>query len=507
MTVFLRRSCGAALAYAVATQGVFADVTANDVWADWQAYLSGMGYEVSGDQSVSGNVTTIANMSMAMALPDTEGQFKVVVPEMILTENGDGTVNIDFPDSFPVTISGESEGEAFSADLLYSHDALNMVVSGTPDNMTYDYTANSLTLALDSMEFGDEAVSKDMLGLNLQMNEVAGTSQMKIGENRDIAQQFTAANLTYDVAFDEPDSEDTGRISGKLDDLTFEGDTTIPPGFDVANVQDIYGAGFAASGTFTYGKGNTEMAGTAEGEAFSLSSSSEGGRFTGSIDAQRLVYDLAQNSTKLAVTTADLPFPIEIAMANAGLKFEFPVQASEEIQPFGFGMNLTDFTMSDVLWSMFDPAGALPRDPATIALDTTGTAKVLVDFMDPEAVEDLEASDGVPGELHSLKINELLVSLVGAELTGNGDFKFDNSNTEAFDGMPAPSGIANLKLVGANALIDKLIGMGFVSEDDALGARMMMGLMAVPGEEPDTLNSKIEFTEDGQILANGQRIK
>ena len=36
---------------------------------------------------------------------------------------------------------------------------------------------------------------------------------------------------------------------------------------------------------------------------------------------------------------------------------------------------------------------------------------------------------------------------------------------------------------------------------------MMMGLMAVPGEEPDTLNSTIEFTEDGQILANGQRIK
>ncbi len=507
MTVFLRRSCGAALAYAVATQGAFAEITANDVWADWQAYLGGMGYEVTGDQSTSGDVTTIANMTMAMALPETDGQFNMVIPEMTLTENGDGTVNIDFPDSFPVSISGESDGEAFSADLLYTQDALNMVVSGTPEEMTYDYTANSLTLALDSMKFGEEAVSQDVLGLNFTMNEVAGSSLMKIGEMRDIAQKFTASTMSYDVAFDEPDSDDDGRISGKLDDLAFEGDTTIPAGFDVTNVQDLYGAGFAASGTFTYGSGSTEMAGTAEGEAFSLSSSSEGGEFTGSIDAQRLVYDLVQNSTKLAVTTADLPFPIEIAMANAGLKLEIPVAASEEIQPFGFGLNLTDFTMSDVLWSLFDPAGALPRDPATIALDTTGTAKVLVDFMDPEAVEALETSEVAPGELHSLKINELLVSLVGAELTGDGDFKFDNSNTEAFDGMPAPSGVANLKLVGANALLDTLIGMGFVSENDALGARMMMGLMAVPGEEPDTLNSTIEFTEDGQILANGQRIK
>ncbi len=507
MTVFLRRSCGAALAYAVATNGAFADVTANDVWADWQAYLGGMGYDVTGDQSVSGNVTTIANMTMAMAIPDTEGTFDMVIPEMTLTENGDGTVNIGFPASFPMTISGEAEGETFSADLMYAHDALEMVVSGTPENMTYDYTANSLTLSMDSMEFDGETVSSDMFALNVQMNEIAGTSQMQIGEMRDIAQQFTASSLSYDVAFNEPESEDTGRISGKLDGLKFDGDTIIPPGMDVANIEDIYKAGFAASGTFTYASGSTEMAGTAEGEPFSLSSSSEGGSFTGSIDAQRLVYDLAQNSTKLAVTTSDLPFPIEIAMANAGLKFELPVQASEEIQPFGFGMNLTDFTMSDVLWSMFDPASALPRDPATIALDATGTAKVLVDFMDPEAVEELETSDIVPGELHSLKINELLVSLVGAELTGDGDFTFDNSNTEEFDGLPAPSGVANLKLVGANALLDTLIGMGFVSENDALGARMMMGLMAVPGEEPDTLNSKIEFTEDGQILANGQRIK
>ena len=67
--------------------------------------------------------------------------------------------------------------------------------------------------------------------------------------------------------------------------------------------------------------------------------------------------------------------------------------------------------------------------------------------------------------------------------------------------------MANLTLSGANALLDKLIAMGFVSEDDAMGARMMMGMLAVPGDAPDTLNSKIEINEQGHILANGQRIK
>ncbi|WP_170369182.1 DUF2125 domain-containing protein [Ruegeria arenilitoris] len=507
MSVFFRRSCGAALAYAVATQGAFADLSANDVWSDWQAYMGSMGYTITGEQNTSGDVTTITNMTMKMDLPEGEGSFDMVVPEMTLTENGDGTVSIEFPESFPMTVSGQAEEEEFSVDILYSQTGLKMLVSGSPDDMTYDYSASKLALALDNIMVDGEAMPDDALDLGFEMINLAGASRMQIGEGRKVDQNFTAANLTYDLNFQDPETGEDARINGKLDQLEFEGKNVIPEGFSLADVEGAYEAGFAFDGIFTYGAGQTSIAGTSEGEAFSMASSSDGGRFGASIDAERLAYDVEQNNAKLEVTTADLPFPIEIAMAKAGLKLEAPIQASEEVKPFGFAMNLTDFTMSDILWSMFDPAGALPRDPATIALDATGTAKVLLNFLDPEVAEALESSDEVPAELHSLKVNELLVSMVGAKLTGTGDFTFDNSNTEEFGGVPAPAGEANLQLVGANALIDKLIGMGFMSENDAMGARMMMGMMAVPGDQPDTLNSKIEFTKDGQILANGQRIK
>ena len=56
------------------------------------------------------------------------------------------------------------------------------------------------------------------------------------------------------------------------------------------------------------------------------------------------------------------------------------------------------------------------------------------------------------------------------------------------------------------ALLEKLIQMGFVSEDDAMGARMMMGMLAVPAGE-DTLTSKIAINDEGHISANGQRLK
>ena len=73
--------------------------------------------------------------------------------------------------------------------------------------------------------------------------------------------------------------------------------------------------------------------------------------------------------------------------------------------------------------------------------------------------------------------------------------------------LPAPEGEADLKLVGGNGLLDKLVEMGLVPEDQAMGARMMMGLFAVPGEGEDTLTSKIVVNEEGHVLANGQRLK
>lgn len=507
MSVLLRRCGGAALAYAIATQGAFADLTADDVWSDWQTYFEAMGYTVTGDQNTSGNVTTITNMTVSMAFPEDDGQLQIVIPEMTLTENGDGTVGIGMPKSFPMTVSGVAEDEEFSVDVIYSQEQLDMVVSGSPQEMTYDYSASALSVVMDSITVDGEQLPEDTFAVSLGFSDLDGSSIMKVGEVRNIAQTFNAADMSYSVRFKDPENNDTGLIDGKLNELAFTGDNVIPSGFDLSDPQAFYDAGFAFAGEFTYASGATSISGTSEGEAFSMGSSSEGGRFAASIDGQRLAYDIEQNNAKLAVTTADLPFPIELAMTNAGLKFEFPVQQSDEIQPFGMAVNMTDFTMSDVLWSIFDPAGVLPRDPATIALDATGTAKVLMNILDPEAAIALENSDASPGELHSLKINELLVSLVGAKLTGTGDFEFDNTNTQEFDGLPTPSGVANLQLVGANALIDKLIGMGMMSDSDALGARMMMGMMAVPGDAPDTLNSTIEFTKDGQIIANGQRIK
>ncbi len=509
MSVFFRRSCGAAIAYAVASQGAWAELTANDVWADWQAYMGGMGYSISGGESTSGNVTTVSDLTMSMAIPDAEASFELIMPEVTFTENGDGTVAIGMPEQFPITVNIAADGEdPVKLVLDYALTNMAMVVSGTPTDMTYTYSVDKNAVSLASVEAEGETMPEGALNVSFVLDALAGTSQMKIGDTmRDIAQNMTAGTITYDVAFDDPESDDAGTLSGSIADVSYSGAGSIPNEIDATDYGAFLNSGFKFDGAFSYKSGNGAMQGTGDGEEFAMSSKSTGGDFRFAMDSNHLLYDLGQSGSEISVTVSDLPFPIDLKMAKSGFKLDVPIQAGDAPQPFAFGMNLTDFTMSDMIWGMFDPAGALPRDPATVALDTTGTAKVLVDFLDPAVAETLEKTGAAPGELNSLKINQLLVSMVGAKLAGTGDFEFDNSNLEAFDGMPAPSGVANLEISGANALIDKLIAMGFVSDQDAMGARMMMGLLAVPGDAPDTLKSTIEINKQGHIVANGQRIK
>ena len=115
----------------------------------------------------------------------------------------------------------------------------------------------------------------------------------------------------------------------------------------------------------------------------------------------------------------------------------------------------------------------------------------------------MQSFDGSPVELEQVDVNKLQLSIAGAELSGTGEFEF---KTTAL-GVPQPIGAIDLTLVGGNALIDGLVSIGLLPEQQAMGARMMLGLLAVPGGEPDTLNSKIEINEMGHISANGQRIQ
>lgn len=511
MSVLFKRGGAAALVYSISVSGAWADLTAQDVWSDWQAYLSGAGYAISATESLSGGTLTITDLAMAITIADisdgADGNFTVHIPDITLTEKGDGTVAMSMPAQAMLVVDGDADGDKVHIEMDYNQTGMSMIVSGAPNDMTYNYTAAAVEIGLANVTVDGETMPPGLMAAAVTMNNVITSARMQVGAMRTVSQNMRAESLDYAMSFDDPESDDGGTFEGRLVNLGFEGSGDIPLDMDPSNMRTMLDQGFAFDGTFTYGGGKMHLDAVGDGENVRVDSNSQGGLFRVAMDSKSLTYNLGQTGVNLEMESGELPFPVAMSMAESGLKLTMPAALSDDEQDFAFALNLTDFTMSDMIWMIFDAGEVLPRDPASILVDLTGKAKVFFDIFDAEAAMQMGENGEPPAELNQLSVNDLLVSAAGAALSGNGAFTFDNADLVSFDGVPRPEGILNLKLVGANGLLDKLIQMGFVADQDAMMARGMMGMFASPGDGPDTLNSKIEVNAEGQVFANGQRLK
>ena len=508
MTRYFRYGSCAALICSLSAPAAYADLTAQDVWQEWNNYLTSTGYDVTADTETSGDTLTVSNLKMMIPVPDEDTVVTLGIPSMALVENGDGTVNAIFPASLPISVEVEgSDTEELHAVVTMTHSNGKMLISGDPSQYTYVHSSDTLEFELTSLTIEDKPDASDAIKAKFSVNGSNGESTIGLGDMRSFTQDYKADSLSYDLTFSDPDSTDAGSFKGELSGLSMNGSGEMPTEFDNSDMAAMLAAGFKMKGNMSYSAGNSDIQGSGDGQEFSATTSSQGGSVAVQMDSTNIGYDLKSQNTTVAVTASELPFPVSLEMAQAALSFLLPVAKTEDPQDFSFAMNLQDFKMSDMLWNLFDPQGTLPRDPATVSIDTTGKATLAFDMLDPEAAMQMETIGTPPGELNEIDINNLLISMVGAKLEGQGNFTFDNSDLESFGGAPRPQGEMDLSLTGANGLLDKLIEMGFVSSQDAMGARMMMGMLAVPGEGPDSLKSKIEINEQGQILANGQRLK
>ncbi|THD76697.1 DUF2125 domain-containing protein [Thalassobius vesicularis] len=495
----------AATALCMTGSAGFADVTAQDVWAAWTEQMTQYGYSIKADENMSGGLLSLTNIAMHIDLPEDGGVLDLTVPEMGFRENGDGTVQMVMPASMPVKMHvAPKEGEVVDLTITYATQGLAAVISGNPGAMTHNYTAASAALALSDLVVDGKPV--EIGQISMTMTNVQGSSSTEKGAVISAKQRFAADTLDYTVDMMDPKgSGERVFLKGGLKGLDGGGYSNMPEGADMQDMAAAMKAGFGFDGSFSHKGGSNEFSFNGKSDQMQGKSSSGGGMIRVAMDAGRLIYDVMASGVSLEAMSSELPLPISLQMAQAGFKLAMPLMASDAAQDYQVSVTLGDFTMADMLWGIFDPTGQLPRDPATIALDISGQAKLSHDLLDETQMKDL--GEGAPGQIDSANINALTVRVAGAELTGAGGFTFDNTDTTSFDGIPRPQGQMNLKLVGGNGLLDKLVAMGFVPEDQAMGARMMMGLFAVPGDGPDTLNSKIEVNAEGHVLANGQRLK
>jgi hypothetical protein len=488
--------------------GAQADVTATDVWSDLKSYLEDFGYEVAGTENQSGDTLTVSDATFTTELPDNEGSVRISASALTFTDTGAGEVTIGLPERMPIAVElTPQDGEPASFTLMTTQTAPQLTASGEVNDMTYAYSADALEMVAQDIVVDGEAMPPDSVDLRVKLSDLAQTTRMQVADLRSYSQEMSAGELTYNITFvvPEEDGGGDGTFSGRLNGLTLDGEGDIPLDPDATEVDQMLEAGLVFQGAFDYTEGSGNVAlNSPEGPLVS-STSSNGGRIALSLGADGVEYDLVQRDFASNIEQMpQMPFPVSLAAAEIGTKVSVPLRASPEEQDFSLGLRVMDFTVSDTVWGLFDPAGQLPRDPATVEVDLTGKAKLDMNFTDPPATA--SASGEVPGQVTALTVNRLLVSAIGAQVTAAGAFTFDNSDLTTFAGMPRPEGAIDLRVEGANALIDKLVQMGLLPEEQAMGARMMIGLFGVPAGE-DTLNSRIEINEQGHVLANGQRLQ
>ncbi|MBM1221831.1 DUF2125 domain-containing protein [Ponticoccus sp. SC2-23] len=493
-------TCAAALFAAGAAQ---ADVTAQDVWDRWQEGLAVYGEEgiTIGSQEMVGPSLTITDLTMSMTDPEMgDVEVTATIPSIVLTENGDGTVSVVMSESYPIRIIDSPQNQA---TVMVTQAGLDLQVSGTPDAMVYDISADKLSISLDEITDGGEPMQAEAL---LSLNGVSGNYTASYGDLNTVVYAVTTGGIDMLVDVSDPDGEGYLNFSGQIADLAIAGDISIPADMDYDAPESMFIDGFAVDTSYEFGQSAYLLDFMDGSDAANGTLSASNGTFGLSIDYDAVTYSTGFSDLAVNFTASDVPLPIEFSIAEYDMGIDMPLSSSETASPLGARFILRDLAISDMIWGMVDPGASLPHDPLTVAIELSGMGRLFFDMMDPAQAMQATSGSDLPGELDSLSLDDLTIRGAGAEILGSGAFTFDFTDFQTIPGAPRPEGELNLAINGVNGLIDTLVQMGLVPEQQVMGAQMMMGAFTRPVGE-DMLETTIEINSEGHILANGQRLQ
>ena len=487
---------------AVCASPAFADVTAQDVWANQQALFTAMGGTLSGELADDGTVSPELNF----ILPDGAASMQIKAGPITLTDNDDGTVTVTYPSPFSVTVAGGAPDEGtFTLDMVMTHSSYTSVANGNPGDIAYDTSADNIRIEVTNLTMdngSDEEV--EMTGI-LDMSSWISMSRITEGNVIAYSSQSTtgASSAEFQSTIDDVVATST--------QTTLPLETAIAAslpagGSDLMNLSQATRNGLSIA-LESSGEGSTSATETRLNGDILNSQSTETGEQTFALVFDESGLVMNADADGFALTMNDpmvLPQPIDFAIDAVAMNLDLPLNASTEAQDFRVATSLTGIAIGDVVWDMFDPAGELPRDPADISFDITGIGTNGMDLLDFASMTQMAGPP--PVQVDEVTIQNLRIAAVGAEATARGSMTFDWTDFSTIPGMPRPEGQVTVNLNGANQLMDRLAAMGMIAEQDLMMPRMMMGMFATPVGD-DMLESVIEVNEQGHVLANGQRLQ
>ncbi len=481
-----------------------AEVTTAEVWANSIAPLEALGAKVTASPTTEGATTVYRDYVANFVLPFGAGTVTLGLPTSALTDNGDGTVTMSFPEGYDIAVAGTITGEtSFSAVLEGTVGDTTILASGTPGDVTYLSNSGILDLVLTDMTVD----GMPFAGFNMALTaEAAGaTSEMRITQGDLVTMTLvtSADSSSIDLAY-AVDGIETGTSSSTTTATRSTFELAMPAGgADILNLSAALRDGMAI-----YASNAVDEAVTAsvikDSLSVILSQQNTRQRDTGfelSFDSAGLAMSGTAEGFVAGIRDQFLPFPISGEINSVVFDFQVPLLASDQPQSVVLNTTLGGVTLADDLWNLFDPDGALDRAPLTYRVDISGDAVLTTDLLDVAALTAL-GNDGMPGDLPVLTLDALLLEGLGAVVSADGTLALDWS-TMPFMGSPMPtSGSLDFRTEGLTAAMGSLVQAGLLTAADTMPVTIGIGMIGRPVGE-DTYEGTIELTEEGQILANG----
>ena len=513
------RLCTAATAGLIALPA-HADVTAEEVWRNWLAPFEALNATVEAEPMREGDRLVIDGYTAVFVLPLEAGELRLTTNRIEYVENGDGTVSIHYPQDFEMTIGlvlAEEELPPTRVSATFQMDTASYVLTarGEPGDVIYDYKLDDAAIRLTEFDLSVETGFE--LEFDMRMSGSRGSYRVTEGDLLRISTEENSAETAFDLTaryvsenFGETlEANSVYEMSQQYSGGHSTIDAVLPVGkLSIMNLSQGLRDGLSFEMAFATDSFASSTVETTNDEVISkdIYTSSEN-ETTYRLDASGISIHTEAREFDYALEMAEVPVPVSVLIADVQGMMHLPVNKTDGVEDADIKLTLAGAELNEETWALIDPSAQMPRDPVHLSYDVTVSLESFLDWLDFTTLEQRLESTNTPVALHGLTLRDLTLDAVGVRLTGNAELNFDNTDFVTYDGIPAPDGVINMALEGGNGLLDTLVTMGLLPEDQAMGARTMMGMFAVPGDGEDTLNSKIEVKGNGQILANGQRIK
>jgi len=441
--------------------------------------------DVSSQFQLSGEALQKADMSVSLS--EFNYDIKIETPEPIYKNMDWSGVISGLNMSMDIAVPKNIENSSFSETM---NAAFKMLA-----DFRFDQIKNNFTL-VDGEEKATALLASNGGGFSFHMAP-------KTEDLLDIQTKISLSDLDFSMDIINPDQDTDVSLELFANGYGLNLNVLLPENADPDKSHKSFNDGLDIQYDHKINSYSVMLRTTENGQTTTVNSEVESTNIALATNRKELRLKGQSQGAKATVETDLMPIgSVGYSFGKTAIDLQFPMGVSAKPEPFNLGLILSDVSISENLWALFDKQSLLPHDAASLELELSGLGNWLVDIMDPETKETARK-----GELHSLNLKTLAIMAVGAKLTGNADFSFDNNDLDTFDGIPAPSGNAHFDISGVNALIESLIKLGIMSPGDAMGARMGLSVVAIAGEQNDTLVSDITITADGDITANGKRLK